>query len=146
MTPSGRYLFTNQAGSTELEASPQDGHVACFLCCDELPSKKMRDHIAHHILMKVEGKRQSLKIPVCLHGSDSCLTNINVPQIGNNPCGFCGRSSTCSVGLKKTKRTWMPISDCPYSVKFALGPAAKSTTSGPSTNQPIQCCLCVERL
>ncbi|RDX54398.1 hypothetical protein OH76DRAFT_1331579, partial [Lentinus brumalis] len=58
------------------------------------------------------------------------------------PCGFCGRSGTCSVGLLKKARTHQPTSSCPDFYKFSLRAAEKSTDSGPSTNRPIVCVLC----
>ena len=66
-------------------------------------------------------------------------------QIGVNPCGFCGRSGTCTIGLKKTARAVTPVSDCPYFVKFSLKPAGKTKKSGPSTNRPIICVICKAR-
>ena len=66
-------------------------------------------------------------------------------QVGNEPCGYCGRSGTCSIGLIKPARALVPVSDCPYFQKFSLVAAGKSTTSGPSTNRPLRCDICHER-
>lgn len=61
-TLQGEYLFTNTAGSALFEAGPKDGHGKCYVCDSEVPIKKMRDHVARHILsarldMPEDGKR-----------------------------------------------------------------------------------------
>ncbi|KLO05767.1 hypothetical protein SCHPADRAFT_791853, partial [Schizopora paradoxa] len=97
----------------------------CFLCGEEHSAAKMRDHVAEHIQRK----------------------RMNVPEdlLHENPCGHCGRSdSACKSLLRKEgrKKTWSPFLDCPNFYKYSLGAAAKSTSSGPSTNRLIFCDLC----
>lgn len=133
-----------------MEAGPKDGNVKCYICDKEVLVKKMRDHTARHLLtaqlgLPEEGK--SLITVGCSFWLATSQRNANgslrICQIGSHPCGFCGRSGTCSVGLKKgAKKTMAPDSDCPYYYKFSLASAAKSTISGPSTNRPIVCTLC----
>ncbi|KAJ7818283.1 hypothetical protein B0H13DRAFT_1462321, partial [Mycena leptocephala] len=65
-----------------------------------------------------------------------------IPQLTDNPCGFCGRSGTCNLDLAKTTRSYIPESNCPYFRKFSLASAEKTTTSGPSTNRPLRCEIC----
>ncbi|KZP26929.1 hypothetical protein FIBSPDRAFT_667883, partial [Athelia psychrophila] len=94
----------------------------CHLCHEEVNSKKIVHHVGAHLLA------HKLRIPE--------QKKLLLP-IGEYPCGFCGRSGTCSVNITKPAKTPVPSSDCPYSFKFSLASAANSTSSGPCTNRPM---------
>ncbi|TFY75125.1 hypothetical protein EWM64_g8887, partial [Hericium alpestre] len=70
---------------------------------------------------------------------------VAVTEIGDNLCGFCGRTGTCTLTLTKPSKTIIPNSDCPYFIKFSLLAAEKTTTSGLATNCPLQCDICLSQ-
>lgn len=43
-------MFVNAPGTAVIEAGPKDGHGKCYICDTEVPIKKMREHVARHIL------------------------------------------------------------------------------------------------
>ncbi len=43
-------MFTNATGTAVIEAGPKDGHGKCYVCNMEVLIKKMREHVARHIL------------------------------------------------------------------------------------------------
>src|SRR5580698_9019923 len=71
-----------------------------------------------------------------------------IGQIGPNPCGFCGRSGETDclqLSIAKPAKTEIHVLECPLKVKFSIKAAQTPTSSGPSTNRPLQCQLCFEQ-
>ncbi|KAH9928181.1 uncharacterized protein B0H18DRAFT_931426 [Fomitopsis serialis] len=125
----GEYIFTSEEGTAALEMGPQQGCANCFCCDAEVSLKKMRDHIGTHILAKM------LSLP------DPSPKKLKM-QVGKSPCGFCGRTGTCKIGLRKTRNALRAESDCRLFSQFNIASAAVSTKSGPSTNRPVICKIC----
>ena len=67
-----------------------------------------------------------LRIPYCHAVTKPERMRLNIGfhilagECGPSPCGFCGKSYQCSVGLKATKKAKAPTSDGPYFAKFSL--------------------------
>lgn len=51
-------MFTNATGTAVIEAGPKDGHGKCYICDSEVLVKKMREHVAHHILAAQSNVRE----------------------------------------------------------------------------------------
>ncbi|KAH9910151.1 uncharacterized protein B0H18DRAFT_1130674 [Fomitopsis serialis] len=124
------FAFTSQEGSMALAAGPQEGFATCFLCGETVAIKKMRDHVGAHLLAKLLCLRDSRKL---------------VSPIGDMPCGYCGRSGTCTTKLKKTKHAFKAESNCIFWNSFNIASAETPTQTGPSTNRPVVCKPCEER-
>ncbi|KAF8149687.1 hypothetical protein K438DRAFT_1866406, partial [Mycena galopus ATCC 62051] len=119
----GEFISISSDGSAAIQAGPKEGFESCHPCLAEIDVKKMRDHVGCHIAASLNGIQEKLKHP-----------------IGDEPCGFCGRSGTCNIDLAKTNKSFVPESSCPLFRKFSLQAAEKTTSSGPSTNRPL-CCV-----
>lgn len=66
-------------------------------------------------------------------------------ECGPSPCGFCGRSHQCSVGLKATKKAKVPTSDRSYFRKFSIKSAESVSDKAPCTNRPVGCPACSDK-
>lgn len=87
-------------------------------CKTRVPAKKMRLHVAKHILKN---------------------------DIDVFACGFCGESGEHKISLKKTShQTLIPHSNCPKMIKFSLAAAAKTVGRNPFSNRPVACQVCKE--
>ena len=111
----GQFVCLESGETVSSQGRPES--LQCYICTGEVQLPRMRLHIAYHQL------------------SDHCH---------NQPCGFCGRSGTCSSSITKTsKRAQGPTSTCPYFYKFSLKSAQKGSSTYPSTNVPLECPQCV---
>ena len=88
-------------------------------CKTRVPAKKMRLHVAKHILKN---------------------------DVDVFACGYCGESSgEHKISLKKTThQTLIPQSNCPKMIKFSLAAAAKAAGRNPFLNRPVACEVCKE--
>lgn len=111
----GQFVCQHSGEAVSSRGRPES--LQCHICTGEVQLPRMRLHIAYHKL------------------SDHC---------SSQPCGFCGRSGTCSSSITKTsKRVQGPTSTCPYFYKFSLKSAHKGSSTYPSTNVPLECPQCV---
>ena len=92
-----------------------------------------------------------LRIPYCHAVTKPERMRLNIGfhilagECGPSPCGFCGKSYQCSVGLKATKKAKAPTSDGPYFVKFSLKSAETVSDKAPCTNRPVKCLACSDK-
>ena len=92
-----------------------------------------------------------LRIPYCHAVTKPERMRLNIGfhilagECGPSPCGFCGKSYQCSVGLKATKKAKAPTSDGPYFAKFSLKSAETVSDKAPCTNRPVRCPACSDK-
>ncbi|KAJ8456665.1 hypothetical protein ONZ45_g18629 [Pleurotus djamor] len=124
------FALINHQGTSDLQDTLKAGDLRCFLCGKVVTDNKMRDHVSRHILFSRFNQTESglLQDPGDSH-----------------PCGYCGRSQTCSISLARSSKSEIPASNCPNYYKFSMKSALKPTKSGMSTNRPVYCPLCHER-
>ncbi|KAJ6609018.1 hypothetical protein B0H10DRAFT_1769221, partial [Mycena sp. CBHHK59/15] len=104
-----------------------DEDVTCVQCHKVLKRQDVRPHVGKHILLA----RQKVPEPGLFEEIGTIM-----------PCGYCGRSGTCSITLQKTATTHQPASDCASARSFSIAAALKGSKSTPCTNAPVLCMLC----
>ncbi|KAJ7022323.1 hypothetical protein C8F04DRAFT_971636 [Mycena alexandri] len=124
----GESMFISQAATALIPAQEiSDEDVVCLQCHKVLKRQDIRPHVGRHILLA----RQGVLEPGLFEPVGTVL-----------PCGFCGRSGTCSINLQKTTTTYQPMSECPNARSFSIAAALKGSKSTPCTNAPVLCTLC----
>ncbi|KAJ7724821.1 hypothetical protein DFH07DRAFT_758857 [Mycena maculata] len=124
----GESMFITEAGTSLVPTQEiSDEDVTCVQCHKVMKRVDIRAHVGKHIL----------------------LARQNVPEEGlfepigrTLPCGYCGRSGTCTITLQKSTTTYQPASDCPSARSFTVSAALKGSKTTPCTNAPVLCLLC----
>ncbi|KDR69600.1 hypothetical protein GALMADRAFT_77244 [Galerina marginata CBS 339.88] len=106
---------------TKLKAKDE---IPCRICKKIVHLNEMRNHVGQHILRSLRTREFEL------------------PQIGLNPCGWCGLEG-CKTQLIRTAKKTTISSNCAYHYrKMVYSRANTCSTASPCTNVPINCPIC----
>ena len=113
----------------------QASAVECELCTRPIERSMMRHHMGSHLLCEDSWSGYSKVKPAMPCGLCGVRT-----AIGQHLVSSVTMPGHCAVSIAKGK----PVHQCQLlrALEYSLAPAAKSATSTPCTNRPLQCPKC----
>lgn len=134
----------------DLIATPQVGilerttKVICLLCHKYYILGSMRKHVGKHVLRHICGEMDGKALEVCFFCITLPLGGLMHPQLGVEPCGFCGKEGCTTVLDQIENGPFNITSSCQYVyTSFNYKQAKIATKTSPCTNVPILCPFCV---
>jgi len=133
---------------TPKEKYSANDKLSCHFCREKVKLSQMRNHVGGHILGGLQGveDKKIEKFWERKNRQQASEEEDEPEQLGENPCGFCGRDGCFTNLLEKKSGNSISItvtSNCPYHYeRMQYKQAATFSNTMPCTNVPIHCPLC----